>query len=90
MFFLSGSLFPLTGLPGWMTVLTRFDPVAYGIAPVRSAILGGAGLPQAFVDRFASVTIGSYQVPSLLDVAVLLGFGGVMLAIAMRSFRHRD
>jgi ABC-2 type transport system permease protein len=90
MFFLSGSLFPLAGLPAWMTVLTRFDPVAYGIAPVRSAVLGGTGLPQPFVDRVAAVTIGGQAVPLLLDVAILLVFGMVMLAIAMRSFRHRD
>jgi len=90
MFFLSGALFPLRGLPGWMTVLTRFDPVAYGIAPVRSAILGGAGLPQAAVDRLTSVTIGSYIVPIGVDVAVLAAFSAAMLGIAMRSFRHRD
>jgi ABC-2 type transport system permease protein len=90
MFFLSGALFPLRGLPGWMTVLTRFDPVAYGIAPVRSAILGGSGLPQAAVDRLTSVTIGSYIVPIGVDVAFLAAFSAAMLAIAMRSFRHRD
>jgi ABC-2 type transport system permease protein len=90
MFFLSGSLFPLSGLPAWMTVLTRFDPVAYGIAPVRSAVLGGTGLPQPFVDRVAAVTIGGHAVPILLDVFILLAFGVVMLAVAMRSFRHRD
>src|SRR6266487_2505885 len=37
MFLLSGALFPLNNLPGWMTVLTRFDPVAYGMAPIREA-----------------------------------------------------
>jgi ABC-2 type transport system permease protein len=90
MFFLSGALFPLSGLPGWMTVLTRFDPVAYGLAPIRSAILGGTGLPQAAVDRLTSVTIGSYVVPIAVDVGVLVAFSAVMLGIAMRSFRHRD
>jgi ABC-2 type transport system permease protein len=90
MFFLSGSLFPLAGLPAWMTVLTRFDPVAYGIAPIRSAVLGAAGLPQQLVDHFSAVTIGNYLVPIWLDVTVLLAFGAVMLGIAMRSFRHRD
>ena len=90
MFFLSGALFPLSGLPGWMTALTRFDPVAYGIAPVRSAILGGSGVPQAAVDRLTSVTIGSYVVPVTVDVAILLVFSAITLGIAMRSFRHRD
>jgi ABC-2 type transport system permease protein len=90
MFFLSGALFPLSGLPAWMTVLTRFDPVAYGIAPVRSAVLGGAGLPQPFVDHLAAVTIAGHAVPLLADVAILLAFGMVMLGVAMRAFRHRD
>ena len=90
MFFLSGALFPLSGLPAWMTVLTRFDPVAYGIAPVRSAVLGGAGLPQPFVDRVAAVTIAGHAVPLLADVAILLAFGMVTLGVAMRAFRHRD
>jgi ABC-2 type transport system permease protein len=90
MFFLSGSLFPLRGLPAWMTVLTRFDPVAYGIAPVRSAVLGGTGLPQTFVDRVSAVTIAGQAVPVLADVGILLAFGAVMLGIAMRFFRHRD
>ncbi len=90
MFFLSGSLFPLSGLPDWLTVLTRFDPVAYGIAPIRWAVLGASGLPQRVVDHFSAVTIGSYQVPVWLDVAILLGFGAGMLGVAMRSFRHRD
>jgi ABC-2 type transport system permease protein len=90
MFFLSGALFPLSGLPSWMTVLTRFDPVAYGIAPIRSAILGGTGLPQAAVDRLTSITIGDYLVPIGVDVGILVAFSAVMLAIAMRSFRHRD
>ncbi|HKX06787.1 MAG TPA: ABC transporter permease, partial [Stellaceae bacterium] len=34
-FFLSGALFPLTNLPWWMTALTRIDPAAYGIDPIR-------------------------------------------------------
>ena len=90
MFFLSGALFPIQNLPGWMTVLTRLDPVAYGIAPVRSALLGGAGSLPAGSDRFWSVTFGSYTASVWLDVAVLVAFSAVMLGIAMRSFRHQD
>ena len=90
MFFLSGALFPLGNLPAWMAVLTRFDPVAYGIAPVRSALLGGAGLPHEAVDRLASISIGGHAVPVAADVGVLVVFSGVMLGLAMRSFRRRD
>jgi len=49
-----------------------------------------AGEPQAAVDRLTSVTIGGYVVPISVDVGILLVFSAVTLAIAMRSFRHRD
>src|SRR5580700_7427077 len=31
MFFISGALFPAAGLPGWLTVLNRLDPLAYAV-----------------------------------------------------------
>src|SRR5207302_626996 len=45
MFFLSGALFPLVGLPSWMTVLTRLNPASYGIDPIRRTLLGSSGFP---------------------------------------------
>ena len=89
MFFLSGALYPLRNLPGWMTVLTRLDPVAYGMAPIRDAVLDGAGVPAAVLDRFTGITIGGYTMPATLDVAVLLAFGAVFLGMAMRVLRRR-
>jgi ABC-2 type transport system permease protein len=89
MFFLSGALFPLSNLPGWMTVLTRFDPVAYGMAPIRQAVLRGADLSTGVLDRFTGIAIGGHTVPTLLDVGVLLSFGAVFLGISMRVLRRR-
>ena len=90
MFFLSGSLFPLANLPGWMTALTRLDPVAYGIAPVRIVALQGAGVSSAVTERLASITLFGWTVPLLGDAALLLGFGGAMLALAIWGFQIRD
>jgi ABC-2 type transport system permease protein len=35
MFFISGALFPVTGLPGWLGVLNRLDPLTYAVEPMR-------------------------------------------------------
>jgi ABC-2 type transport system permease protein len=35
LFFLSGALFPLTGLPKVLTVITSVDPLSYGIDAFR-------------------------------------------------------
>src|SRR5450755_4659981 len=40
LFFLSGALYPLTGLPNWLTVLTRIDPLTYIVDPMRHAVFG--------------------------------------------------
>jgi ABC-2 type transport system permease protein len=41
-FFLSGSLFPLSGLPAAMQVITRIDPMTYGIDGLRASLGGVA------------------------------------------------
>jgi len=39
-FFLSGALFPLTNLPTAMAVITRLDPLTYGVDALRGALIG--------------------------------------------------
>src|SRR5881227_3801729 len=34
MFFISGALFPAAGLPAWLAVLNRLDPLTYAVVPV--------------------------------------------------------
>jgi ABC-2 type transport system permease protein len=43
-FFLSGALFPLDNLPGWLTILTHVNPLTYGVDGMRFAL----GLPHQF------------------------------------------
>ena len=38
LFFLSGALFPLAGLPRWLAVLNRLDPLTYAVDPMRRAV----------------------------------------------------
>ncbi len=85
MFFLSGALFPLQGLPAWMNVLTRLDPAAYGMDPLRRVVLG-ASLPPEVVDGMAIDVFGTV-LPVAAESAILLAFGALMLWIAIRSFR---
>jgi len=41
-FFLSGALFPLTNLPTALAVITRLDPLTYGIDGLRGALIGSS------------------------------------------------
>jgi ABC-2 type transport system permease protein len=41
-FFLSGALYPLLGLPPVLAVLTRLDPLTYGVDGMRGLLIGNA------------------------------------------------
>jgi len=66
LFFLSGALFPLTSLPGALTIVTKLNPLSYGVDGVRSALTGISHLG-VFMDftvlisiSFLMTIIGSY------------------------------
>jgi ABC-2 type transport system permease protein len=40
MFFLSGALYPLDNLPGWLRVLSHLDPLTYGVDGLRASLIG--------------------------------------------------
>jgi ABC-2 type transport system permease protein len=50
-FFLSGALFPLANLPTALAVVTRADPLSYGIDGLRGALIGRSyfGMPTDLV-----------------------------------------
>lgn len=48
LFFLSGALFPLDNLPGWLSVLTTMDPATYSVDAMRQVMLGVGGMPFLF------------------------------------------
>ncbi len=65
-FFLSGALFPLQGLPPVMEVVTRIDPLTYGVDGMRDALInaGKFGIATDLLIVFALAVIllgvGSY------------------------------
>jgi ABC-2 type transport system permease protein len=87
MFFLSGSLFPLAGLPDWMTVLTRIDPVTYGMDPIRRVLLGSS-IPGG-ADAMG-LSIFGWILPIGVEALILGAFGVLMLGMAVVNFRRRE
>ncbi len=62
LFFLSGALFPLTHLPTALKVITRIDPLSYGVDGLRGALIGswaiGMRLDFALLGVLAVVFLG--------------------------------
>jgi ABC-2 type transport system permease protein len=87
MFFISGALFPVSGLPGWLTVLNRIDPLTYAVDPIRRIVFNHLHLnPLARAALDPGVHWWSYRVPTLVETAVIIVLGLVMLGVAIWEF----
>jgi len=87
MFFISGALFPTRGLPGWLEVLNRIDPLTYAVDPMRRLVFDHLHIsPFARHVLAPGVTWWGWRVPSLLEVGVVALAGLLMLAVAIWEF----
>lgn len=91
MMFLSGALYPLSGLPVWLSVLTRLNPLTYAVDPLRHAVFSHLTVDPALARAFnPGVTWNGWHVPVQLEVlmVVVMGFG--LLAVAIAEFRSTE
>ena len=87
MFFISGALFPVSNLPGWLAVLNRIDPLTYAVDPMRRLVFSHLDISESARRALdPGVTWWGWHVPTGLEVAVVLALGLVMLAIATWEF----
>ncbi len=91
LFFLSGALYPLTGLPSWLAVLTRVDPLTYIVDPMRHAVFDQLALgPRALTALSPGVTWDGWLVPLGLSLTMVTVMGLAMLGIAIAEFRKTE
>jgi len=57
-YFLSGALFPLTGLPVVLGYITKADPLAYGVDGMRNVLIGHSAFDPR-IDLLVLVVVGS-------------------------------
>ena len=91
MLFLSGTLFPLTGLPGWLTVLTRINPLTYAVAPLRDFVFAVQHMPPAAAAKFSSaVTLFGATLSNAACIGITCAFTVAFLALAITGFGQPD
>jgi ABC-2 type transport system permease protein len=87
MYFISGAMFPANGLPTWLTVLNRIDPLAYAVDPMRRLVFSHLNIsPLAHRALDSGITWWGFRVPGLLEAGVILALGLVMLGVAIWEF----
>jgi ABC-2 type transport system permease protein len=91
MLFLSGALFPLNGLPSWLTVITRLNPLTYAVDPLRRVVFAAQNMSVAARARFPTgVTLFGYGLPIALELAIVIVFALVFFTLAIRGFSRTE
>ena len=91
MFFISGALFPVAGLATWLAILNRLDPLTYAVDPMRRAVFSHLDISPAAQHALNSgVTWFGWRVPTLVEAAMIVLLGLVMLGIAIWEFSSTE
>ena len=78
MFFLSGAFFPLEGVPGWINILMRINPMAYAVDGLRNIMYRGTEM----------ITMTNFNLS--FDIGVIAVFGFVITMLAVIAFNIKE
>jgi ABC-2 type transport system permease protein len=91
MYFISGALFPVSGLPTWLTILNRIDPLAYAVDPMRRLVFSKLNISAAARHVLdPGITWWGWHVPALLEAGVVLVLGLALLGVAIWEFSSTE
>jgi daunorubicin resistance ABC transporter membrane protein len=95
LFFLSGALYPLNGLPAWLTVLTRIDPLTYIVGPMRHLVFSHLNLPPVMAGYLSAhltpaITWAGWAVPMWLSLGLVAVMGLAMMSVAIVEFSKTE
>ncbi|MCO5967659.1 ABC transporter permease [Actinoallomurus soli] len=83
--FLSGTMFPISALPGWLSLLSRLDPLTYAVDAMRRTV-GVDRLVHGRAMLTAPVTWGGLRPAPPVELAVVAAFTMIALVVAARRF----
>lgn len=87
--FLSGLMFPISTMPTWMAVVSLANPLTYALDAMRRTV--AASLPDRHASPLAEpVDWAGWHPPVMLEMALVLGFALIALAVATRRFSRTD
>jgi ABC-2 type transport system permease protein len=85
--FLSGSLYPISKLPMWMSIVVRANPITYAVHLSRNIVFSHiSASPAARAVLDPPITWGGWSVPGTLSALLVGGIGLGLLVVAMLQF----
>lgn len=91
MMFLSGALFPLSNLPGWLATVTNLNPMTYAVEPVRAVVFDRLAIsPEARAVLDPGIWWGGYHVPPAVQIGLVALAAAALLWAAVRLFARTE
>lgn len=91
MFFLSGALYPVDGLPVWLEALNRINPLTYAVDPMRHLVFDHLDVSAAARRTLdPGISWFGWHLPPLFEAAMLLLLGLGMMTAAIRRFARTE
>jgi ABC-2 type transport system permease protein len=95
MLFVSGVFFPVNDVPLWLEVLSKINPLTYGVDAVRQIFLNGfllppSGIPGGTIPSVLGVNVLGHITTIWEDVAIVGLLGVVLMVLAVWSFSRQD
>ncbi len=92
--FLSGVFFPVNNVPMWLQVISKINPLTYGVDAIRQLFLNGdfaaTGIAMGNGSYAIGVTIFGHTMSILEDIMVVAVFGIVLMLAAVWSFNRQE
>lgn len=87
--FLAGIFFPVNNVPTWMAVISKLDPLTYGVDAVRRLFLEGH-LPALMPVPLIGVRVLGHTTTMMADVLIVCALGILLLSTAALSFGRAE
>jgi ABC-2 type transport system permease protein len=81
--FLSGVFFPVNNVPVWLEVISKINPLTYGVDAIRQLFLGEGS-------SAIGVTVMGHTMTVFEDVLIVTIMGIVLLSLAIWSFNKQE
>lgn len=92
--FLSGVFFPVNNVPIWLEVISKVNPLTYGVDAIRQLFLGGdltaTGAAMGNGSYAIGVTVFGHTMSILDDIMVVAVSGVILMLAAVWSFNKQE
>jgi ABC-2 type transport system permease protein len=80
--FLAGVFFPVNNVPAWMEVISKLNPLTYGVDAIRQIFLGSA--------RGLGVTVFGHTMTIVSEITLIAALGALLLTGAVLAFNRQE